>query len=305
MINNRTAYLERLYELVGKNPDIVVLDVDNMKASGKNDICSDYPRQFVQCGIAEQNMIGIAAGLAFQGKISFATTFSVFASMRAAEQIRNTVCYAQANVKVVGTHSGLETGFDGGTHQGTEDIAIMRSLAHMRVVTPASPNAARALTDVLAENKGPFYMRMGKAPAPELYDGIEAFPLGGSKTLHEGKDLTIMAIGCMVWRALEAAKLLEKEGIHVRVVDMYSIKPIDEAAIVKAISETGGILTAEDHNIHGGFGSAVAEVVCSCCPGKVKRMGLNDVFGRSGDPDRLYEMYHLAVEDIIEACRKF
>lgn len=305
MIANRTAYLEKLYELIRENRDIILLDADNIKATGENDICADFPAQFIQCGIAEQNMMGIAAGLAFQGKIPFATTFSVFACMRSVEQIRNAVCYANANAKIIGTHSGLETGNDGGTHQGTEDIAIMRSLAHMRVIVPASPNSSRALTETIAKFEGPCYMRLGRAPAPELYEDEEEFPLGGSKTLKEGKDLTIIAAGNMVRRALQAAEILADEGINIRVVDMYSIKPIDEEAVNRAASETGGIVTVEDHSIIGGLGGAVAETVCRLCPSKVKRMGLKDTFGRSGDPERLYEMFHLMPADIADACRNF
>lgn len=304
MIANRIAYGETLVELVKENPNVVILDADACKSTGTSCCREQVPEHFVQCGIAEQNMMGIAAGLALQGKIPFAATFSVFTCMRAVEQIRNSICYANLNANIVGTHSGLETGGDGGTHQGIEDIAIMRALPNMTVFAPSTPICTRAVTWEMAAWNGPSYMRLGKDAAPELYSEGERFPIGGSKTLREGKDLTIIACGNMVWRSLEAAKLLEAEGLDVRVIDMYSIKPIDRDTIIKAARETGGILTVEDHNVLGGLGGAVAEVLCEYAPAKLLRMGLQDVFGRSGNSDKLYEMYHLTPADIAETCRK-
>ena len=249
-------------------------------------------------------MIGIACGMAYQDKIPFAATFSVFASMRAVEQFRNSAAYVNANVKVCGTHSGLETGGDGGTHMGIEDIAIMRAIPNVVVIAPSTPINTSAMTRAMAEYVGPCYMRVGKDNAPEIYEGTEQFKIGGSYTCREGKDLTIIACGNMVWRSLEAAEKLDKEGIDVRVIDMYSIKPIDKDAIVKAAQETNGIITVEDHNVMGGLGGAVAEVLCEMVPTKMLRVGLQDVFGRSGDADKLYEMYHMTPDDIAEACRK-
>lgn len=304
MIANRIAYGETLVELAKENHNVVILDADACKSTGTIVCRDEVPEQFVQCGIAEQNMMGVAAGMALQGKIPFATTFSVFTCMRAVEQVRNAICYANLNVNVVGTHSGLETGGDGGTHQGIEDIAIMRALPNMTVFAPSTPLCTRALTREMAAYNGPSYMRLGKDAAPELYEEGEKFPAGGSKTLREGKDLTIIACGNMVWRSLEAAKTLAEEGLDVRVIDMYSIKPIDKAAIIKAAEETRGILTVEDHNVLGGLGGAVSEVVCEFAPTKVLRLGLQDVFGRSGNADKLYEIYHLTPTDIADWCRK-
>ena len=304
MIANRIAYGETLVELVIENRNVVVLDADACKSTGTSCCRDQVPENFVQCGIAEQNMMGIAAGMALQGKIPFAATFSVFTCMRAVEQIRNSICYANLNVKVVGTHSGLETGGDGGTHQGIEDIAIMRALPSMTVFAPSTPICTRAVTREMAAHYGPCYMRLGKDPAPELYCEGEKFPIGGSKVLREGKDLTIIACGSMTWRAVEAAKMLEAEGLDVRVIDMYSIKPIDKEAIVKAARETRGIVTVEDHNILGGLGGAVAEVLCEFAPAKLLRVGLQDVFGRSGNANKLYELYHMTPADIAETCRK-
>jgi len=304
MIANRIACGETLVELVKENRNIVIVDADACKSTGTLICREQVPENFVQCGIAEQNMMSVSAGMALQGKIPFAATFSVFTCMRAVEQIRNGICYANLNVNVVGTHSGLETGGDGGTHQGIEDIAIMRALPNMTVFAPSTPICTRAVTRAMAGYDGPSYMRLGKDPAPELYEDGELFPIGGSKLLRDGKDLTIIACGSMVWRAVEAAKILEAEGIDARVIDMYSIKPIDKDAIVKAARETKGIVTVEDHNVLGGLGGAVAEVLCELAPAKMLRVGLQDVYGRSGDADKLYEMYHMTPEDIAATCRK-
>jgi len=304
MIANRIACGETLVEMIKENRNIVVVDADACKSTGTLICREQTPENFVQCGIAEQNMMGVSAGLALQGKIPFAATFSVFTCMRAVEQVRNEICYANLNVNIVGTHSGLETGGDGGTHQGIEDISIMRTLPNMTVFAPATPLCTRAVTRQMAEHKGPSYMRLGKEPAPEFYEEGEQFPLGGSKTLREGKDIAIIACGSMVCRALEAAKILKKEGIDARVIDMYSIKPIDKDAIIKAAKETKGIVTAEDHSIIGGLGSAVADVLCEFAPAKLLRVGLKDLFGQSGDPDRLYEIYEMTPEDIAAACRR-
>ncbi|MCI8650148.1 MAG: transketolase family protein [Anaerotruncus sp.] len=304
MIANRIAYGEALVELARENPNIVVLDADACKSTGTLCCREQVPENFIQCGIAEQNMMGIAAGLALQGKIPFSTTFSVFTCMRAVEQVRNAICYANVNANIVGTHSGLETGADGGTHQGIEDIAIMRVLPNMTVFAPSTPICTRFLTRSMAAHPGPSYMRLGKDPTPELYQEGEIFPIGGSKLLRQGNDLTIFACGNMVWRALEAAQLLAADGIEARVLDLYSIKPIDQQAIIKAAQETSGLVTVEDHSIIGGLGGAVAEVLCEFAPAKLLRMGLLDVFGRSGVPDRLYELYHLTPADIAQNCKR-
>lgn len=305
MIANRVAYGETLIELCKENKNIIILDADACKSTGIQSCRDTVPDQFIQCGIAEQNMMGIAAGLAMNGKVPFVTTFAVFTCMRAVEQVRNAICYANVPVKVVGTHAGLETGGDGGTHQATEDIAIMRALANMKVIVPASPNATRKLTHIIASDLGPSYMRLGKDVAPEIYDEKEEFFIGGSKQLTEGGDYAIIACGNMVWRAIKAAEMLAQENINCRVIDLYSIKPIDKNIIIAAARETKGLITVEDHNIYGGMGGAVAEVLAECQPARMKRMGLKDVFGRSGDPDKLYEMFHLTPADIAQAVRTF
>lgn len=301
MIANRIAYGETLIELAAENPGLVVLDADASKSTGTLQFLEKVPDRFFQCGIAEQNMMGIAAGLASCGKTAFVATFAVFTCMRAVEQVRNTICYSNLNVKVAGTHAGLETGGDGGTHQAIEDLSIMRAIPNITVIVPSTPYATRKLTRIAAETYGPFYIRMGKDPAPELYQGNEDFRLGGSHELASGNDVAIMACGNMVSRALDAAAALKNEGIQARVVDLYSIKPIDKDAIIRAARETRGIVTIEDHSIVGGLGGAVAEVLAENSPARMKRIGLEDVFGRSGDPAALYEMFGLTPERVVAA----
>lgn len=305
MIANRVAYGDTLIELAKENPNIAVLDTDVGKSTGTIQFKKAFPERFIEVGIAEQNMIGIAAGLASCGKIPFATTFAVFTSMRAVEQIRNSVCYTNLNVKIAGTHAGLETGADGATHQAIEDIAIIRSIPNIRLLVPSTPCATRKLTRLAAELEGPVYLRFGKEPAEELYSEEEDFPLGGSKQLTQGDDAAVLACGNMVVVALEAARILEKQGKKVRVLDMYSVKPIDEEAIVRATKETKGIVTIEDHNIIGGLGGAVSEIVTLRSPVKVIRLGLRDVFGRSGDMKGLHKLYGLTAENIVTAVRSF
>ena len=303
MIANRIAYGETLIELAREREDILVLDADAGKSTGVLPFLSVFPDRYIQCGIAEQNMVGIAAGLAACGMCPFLATFAVFASMRAVEQVRNSVCYSNLNVKVAGTHAGLETGGDGGTHQAVEDISIMRALAGMRVVAPSTPNATRKLTRLAAENKGPFYIRLGKDPAPEFYNEEELFPLGGSKELRSGGDAAILSCGNMLSKAMEAAELLEKEGIHARVLDMYSIKPIDREAIIEAAKETKGLVTIEDHSTAGGLGGAVAEILTQYAPARLTRVGLDDTFGLSGLPSELYKLFGLTPEAVAEAVK--
>jgi transketolase len=303
-IANRVAFGETLVELGKENPQIVVVDADAGKASGTIVFKQAFPDRFIDVGIAEQDMIGVSAGLASCGKIPFAATFGVFTSMRAVEQIRNAACYTKLNVKVAGTHAGLETGQDGGTHQAIEDIAIIRSLPNMKLFVPATPNATRKLTRLAAALDGPVYLRFGKEAAEELYPESEEFPAGGSKQLKDGGDAAIIACGNMVVVALGAAKKLEALGKKVRVIDMYSIKPIDEDAIVRAARETKGIVTVEDHSIIGGLGGAVCEVVADKAPARVLRIGLKDLFGRSGDMKGLHKMYGLTEENIVETVMK-
>lgn len=303
MKSNRVEYGDTLVELAAERPELVVLDADVAKSTGTIQFKAAYPDRFVNVGIAEQNMIGMAAGLATCGKLPFLATFGVFSSMRAVEQLRNAVCYPNLNVKVAGTHSGLETGEDGATHQSVEDISIIRSIPNIRLLVPASPIATHALTRLAAEIEGPFYLRFGKADAVELYEAGEEFPLGGSKQLVDGTDATILAIGNMVEVAVDAAKLLAEEGIKVRVLDMYSLKPFDEEAVMKAAMETKALVTLEDHSIVGGLGGLVSETIAGkvCVP--LVKLGVKDVFGRSGTKSELFELFGFTPKAVAETVR--
>lgn len=303
MIANRFAYGEELYKLFGENEKLFAVDADCVGGLNCKAIQIDYPGRFIECGISEQDQYSIAAGLASCGLTVFAATFAVFATMRALDQIRNQICYNSFDVKCIGTHSGLETGFDGGTHQSVEDIAIMRALPNMRVFAPSTPNMTRKLTRLMANTPGPFYMRFGRESNVELYDEDEQFRIGGSRLLREGRDVSLLACGRMTEYALQAAELLHKEGIDARVVDMYSIKPVDTEAIREAMERTSLVFTIEDHNIIGGLGSAVCEYTAASCPGRVVRIGIEDKFGRSGTVKDLYEKYGMDPAHIAEKIK--
>ncbi len=300
-VPNRVVYGDTLIELARENPNIVVLDADVAKSTGTAQFAKAFPDRFVNVGIAEANMMGMAAGLAACGKIPFVATFAVFTSMRAVEQLRNAICYTRLNVKIAGTHGGIETGGDGATHQAIEDIAIIRSIPNIRLLVPATPVASRKLTRLAAAIDGPVYLRFGKEATPEFYRDDEEFPLGGSKQLRDGPAATIISCGAMLPVAMAAADEMARRGKPVRVLDMYSLKPIDEEAIVRAAAETGGIVTIEDHNIIGGLGGAVSEVTASRSPVRVARVGLRDVFGHSGDLEGLRVLYGLTPAKVIEA----
>lgn len=300
MIANREAYGLALVSLYEKNKNIVVLDADLAKATFTDTFRKAHGDRFIDCGIAEQNMMGVAAGLATTGLVPFVSTFAVFASLRASEQFRNSVCYPHLNVKVVATHAGIECGADGATHQALEDLAVMRTMPGNVVLVPADPVATRELVYLMAEHDGPAYMRVGRDKMPDLYSDTTKFNLGGSHTLKEGTDAYIIACGSRVHAALEAAEKLKAErNINVGVIDMYSIKPIDEEAIVRA-AMTGLIVTCEDHQRAGGLGAAVCEVCCEKSPCRVIRMGVDDSFGRSGSAKELFELYHLSADDIVK-----
>ncbi|MDY6084286.1 MAG: transketolase family protein [Dialister sp.] len=299
----RDAYGEALRELGAVNPDIIVLDAD-LSASTKTSVFAKaYPSRFFNTGIAEANMMSVAAGLAASGKIPFASTFAVFGAGRAYEQIRNSICYPHLNVKIAVTHAGLTVGEDGATHQMLEDIALMRALPGMTVLVPADGAETKAIVRWAASYKGPVYIRMGRAKCEDVTSPDISFTPGKSQTLREGNDVTLIACGIMTAKALSAAQKLAESGISARVINMNSIKPIDEEAIQKAASETGAIITCEEHSIIGGLGSAVAEVVCQSNPVPVGRVGTNDTFGESGVADALLEKYGLTAEHIYdEAC---
>ncbi|MHC4638949.1 MAG: transketolase family protein [Planctomycetota bacterium] len=301
----REAWGKTLVELGEKNPDIVVLDADINPATLTSYFKQSIPERFIQVGIAEQNMTGIAAGLATVGFIPFATTLACFASRRAADQVAISVAYPNLNVKIMGGYPGLFVGKNGATHQSLEDIAIMRSMANMVVVQPADAVETREVVKFAVEHKGPVYLRIGRDPVPQVVPDDYKFQLGKAYTVKDGNDITIIACGAMIEDSLIAARKLEKKGISARLINMSSIKPIDEDAIVKAAQETGRILTVETHNVFGGLGSAVTEVVCDRMPVKVRRMGVQDKFGKSGTNDQMKEKFGLTAAHIEKEVESF
>jgi transketolase len=305
MIANRVVYGATLLELAMADPRIVIVDSDISKPLNYTPFIKQFPERHFDCGIAEQNMISVAVGLSTCGLIPFAASFAVFTSMRALDQVRNGACLNNLNVKIIGTHAGIETGQDGATHQSVEDIAIMRSLPNMKILVPSTPNMTRRLTKLAAYTDGPVYLRFGREPNREFYNDDEEFCLGGSKILSDGDYITVITCGNLLQIAVEAAKYLQAKGIFIRVIDMYSIKPIDIDAIIQAAKDTRGIITIEDHSIIGGLGSAVCEVCAQHYPAKIRRMGVNDVFGRSGSASELFAHYGLTADNIVQAVESF
>ncbi len=299
----REAYGEALKELAVINKDVVVLDADLSKSTKTAEFKSVCPERFINVGIAEQNLIGVAAGLSLTGKIPFASSFAMFASGRAFEIIRNTVAYPKLNVKIAATHAGLTVGEDGASHQALEDISLMRSIPNMVVINPADAVEAKKAILKIAEYNGPVYIRLGRAKVPVIYDEDYNFEIGKGVELCGGNDASIIATGIMVEKALKARDMLESQGIKARVINIHTIKPIDEEIIIKAAKETKAIVTAEEHNIIGGLGSAVAEVISENCPVPLKRIGVKDTFGESGKPDELLIKYNLTENDIINAVK--
>ena len=299
----REVYGRKMAE-IGKTDDrIVVLTADLMRSNRTGDFMKQHPERFFNTGIAEQNMMGIAAGLALEGKIPFVSTMATFATMRACEQVRTDICYANLPVRIVATHGGLTTGA-GPTHYGQEDMAIMRSLPNMTVIAPGDPNQIGKVIEASIDWEGPMYIRIGRGGEPVIYKEVYKYEIGQSITIKDGKDVTLIATGAIVFYAVAAAEKLSKDGIQARVIDMHTIEPIDKEAIIKAAKETGVIVTGEDHNITGGLGTAVAEVLAeegiSC---KFKRVGIPDVFGVFGTPEELYHKYGYDADGIYSAVK--
>ncbi len=303
-IATRDAYGKALAEMKD-DQNIVVLDADLSESTRTAKFAAVAPERFFDMGISEADMIATAAGLASCGKVPFCSTFAVFLTGRAIDQIRNSVCYPNMNVKLVGTHAGVSVGEDGGTHQAVEDIALMRALPNMSVIVPSDDVEARAAVLAAAELPGPMYLRMGRYATPTYHSEDYRFELGKAELVKDGTDCTIIATGMMVIRALDAAKTLEKEGIHAQVVNMHTIKPLDEEMIVNCAKKTGRVVTAEEGTILGGLGSAVCEVLCEKYPVPVKRIGMNDVFGESGEGNQLMTHFGLTAEHIAEVVRSF
>lgn len=304
-IATREAYGKALAALADVNKDIVVLDADLSKSTKTADFKAVCEERFFNMGIAEGNMMGVAAGLATCGKVPYVSTFAMFAAGRAFEQIRNSICYPKLNVKVCATHAGLTVGEDGASHQAIEDLSLMRSIPNMTVICPADAVETEAAIKAIAEYEGPCYVRLGRAAVNVINDeNTYEFKIGKGVTLAEGNDVTIVATGIMVDVALEAKEELKKEGINARVINIHTLKPIDTEILVKAAKETGAIVTVEEHSVIGGLGSAVSEVLSEELPVPVLKVGVQDVFGESGLPNQLLEAYGLTTNNVVEKVKK-
>ncbi len=300
-VSLREAYGQALVELAKENPDIVVLDADLSKSTMTHFFAREFPKRFFDCGIAEQNMVGIAAGLAASGKIPFASTFAVFAPGRCFDQIRMSIAYPRLNVKLVATHGGISVGEDGASHQSVEDLSLICSLPGFTVIVPADAIETTQAVKVAAANYGPFYIRLCRSQIPLVYNDGYRFNLGKAVVMRQGKDATIIAIGIMVSAALEAADSLKRDGIDCRVLNMPTLKPIDETTIIKAAADTGAIVTAEEHLEHGGLGSIVAQIVAKHYPVPMEFIAIKDTYAKSGKAAELLQRYGLTAKDIEQA----
>jgi len=304
-IATREAYGKALAKLGQENEKIVVLDADLSKSTKTADFKKVCPERFINMGIAEANMMVVAAGMSTCDKIPFVSTFAMFAAGRGFEQIRNSICYPELNVKICATHAGITVGEDGASHQSVEDISLMRSIPNMIVISPSDAVETEAAIRAIAEHKGPCYVRLGRLGVPVINEVSDyKFELGKGITLREGKEAAIIATGIMVDTALEAYNTLSEEGIKVKVINIHTIKPIDKEIIINAARETGLIITAEEHNVIGGLGSAVCEVLSENLPTPVIRVGIKDTFGESGKPAELLKAYGLTADDIVKAVKK-
>lgn len=298
----RAAYGHALKTEVYKNPNVVVLEADLGNATKSNAFKEVAPERYFNMGISEQDLIGTAAGFAAAGKIPLASTFAVFATGRAFEQVRNSVCYPKLNVKICATHAGLTVGADGGSHQAIEDISLMRTLPNMTVINPADAKEAEAAVLAAIDYQGPVYIRLGRAETKDIHDDSYHFEWGKAGVLRQGSDVSIFATGIMTAKALDAAETLAKQGIQAEVINVHTIKPLDEETVIASAKKTGKVVTAEEHSIIGGLGSAVAEVLARQCPTKQAFVGVQDSFGESGSPDDLLEKYGLTAEAIVKAA---
>jgi len=300
----RDGYGAALVELGEQNKDFIVLDADLAAATKTGMFKKAFPERFYDCGIAESNMMGIAAGIATTGKKVIVSSFAMFAAGRAFEQIRNSIGYPHLNVVIGATHAGISVGEDGATHQCCEDIALMRTIPGMTIINPADATEAKKAVFASIENDGPVYIRFGRLAVPIIFDDDYNFEIGKGVELKEGNDVTIIATGLMVAEAMEAYELLKAEGINARIINMATIKPLDKDIVIKAAKETGAIVTAEEHSVIGGLGSAVSEVLCEECPVPVLKLGVNDTFGKSGPAVQLLDEFGLRAKNIAEMAKK-
>lgn len=302
-IPSRDGYGNALLKLAEKNPKVLALDADVAKSTRTNWVSDKYPDNFLDMGISEQDMVGTAAGLALSGMIPFATTYCVFLTGRAFDQIRTTVCYGNLNVKLAGAHAGISVGPDGATHQALEDVALMRVLPNMTVVVPCDSVETEKATLACAEIDGPCFIRFGREAVPVITDESTPFEIGKARLVRDGGDVVFFANGPMVHEAAEAAKALALEGVDAMVVDLHTVKPLDTRFVLEAAKKCGAVVTAEEHQVNGGMGSAVCEFLCENCPVPVVRVGVEDTFGESGEPDELMKKYGLSSEHLIAAAK--
>ena len=302
--DTRSGFGEGILEAGRRNPNVVALTADLAGSLKLNDFMKEFPDRFIQCGIAEANMIGVAAGLTIGGKIPFTTTFANFSTSRVYDQVRQSVAYSGKNVKICASHAGLTLGEDGATHQVLEDIGMMKMLPGMSVIVPCDFNQTKAATIAIAEYEGPVYLRFGRPKWPNFTAADQKFEVGKAQVLAEGTDVSIIACGHMVWLAVEAAKALAEKGISVDLINMHTIKPLDEGAIIKSLSKTACVVTAEEHQINGGLGDSVANVAARYCPVPHEYVAVMDTFGESGTPMQLMEKYGLTKDNIIAAAEK-
>lgn len=302
-VATRDAYGQALKELGGRYQDVVVMDADLSKSTKTVEFARAFPERFFDMGIAEQNMMAVAAGLAASNKVVFASTFAVFATGRAFEQIRNSVAYARLNVKICATHAGITVGEDGGSHQSVEDMALMRAIPNMKVIVPADGPSTSWAVKAIYHEPGPFYLRLGRSKVSVIYGENTDFEIGRGLKLREGKDVGILACGIMVQESLQAATILAQMGIEATVLDIHTIKPLDRELILETARVTGCLVTAEEHSVIGGLGGAVSELITSEYPVPVTRVGIQDVFGQSGSPQELLDFYGLNADQIVEAVK--
>jgi transketolase len=301
--DTRSGFGDGILAAARKNPNIMALTADLAGSLKLQGFMKEFPERFVQCGIAEANMIGIAAGLTIGGKIPYTTTFANFSTGRVYDQIRQSVAYSGKNVKICASHAGLTLGEDGATHQILEDIGLMKMLPGMTVIVPADYNQTKAATEAIADYEGPVYLRFGR-PVWPIFTKEEDFVIGKAQQLSEGTDVTIFACGHLVWKAIEAGKILQEKGISVEVINIHTIKPLDEEAIIKSIQKTKCAVTCEEHNILGGLGDSIAQVAAKNCPIPIEYIGTNDTFGESGKPAELLVKYGLDTPNIVAAAEK-
>ena len=303
-IATRESYGKTLLELGKKNKNIVVLDADLAGATKTNMFAKEFKDRFFDMGIAEANMMSTAAGFATCGKIPYASTFAVFAAGRAYDQIRNSICYPNLNVKICATHCGVTVGEDGATHQMIEDISLMRTLPNMTVISVSDDTQAKWAVEEISKIKGPVYLRLARMKTPVIYDNVDEFEIGKAVQIGDGTDATVFATGVTVCEALKAQDMLKNQGINIRVIDVHTIKPIDKEMIIKCAKETKTLISIEDHNIIGGLGSAISEVLTENYPAKLIRLGIKDTFGKSGKAEELMKYFEITSEDIIKVLQK-